>query len=232
VAIETMVVGEMRVARAEVPEATRQQRRPLVYAPGLNLVGGADDRLLAETSERLAQLCRLEVIGVNPPGVGSADGVFDATRAIEAVDALISTLGPEPPILLGFGLIGLVLLAASSRAAAIATIDPLVDPFDSDDLARLGVRVGTQGTGPLAHALATVHPPASWLVISQADVELPDPVGLAALMSAHNPEVHRIFATEARLHADPRTWALVVGWIERAPWQQPAIAPAPEGPAP
>jgi hypothetical protein len=231
VAVETMTVGEMRIARAEVPEATRQQRNPLLYAPGLNLVGGASDQLLAESTERLAQLCRLEVIGVNPPGVGAADGAFVPTEAIGSVRDLMATLGPEPPILLGFGLIGLVLLVASDQAAAVATIDPLADPFDHAGLADLGVRVGEEGATSLAGILPTARPPASWLVINQADRNLPDPVGLDALMSAHSPEVHRIFATEQRLHADPRTWALVLGWIERAPWQQPP-RPAPEVPTP
>ncbi len=211
---------------ATVKESTTPGRPSLLFCAGIadTDIGGSSDRVLQDSAEKLSFYCRTEVIGFNPHGVGDADGVLAPDRLLSDLESIASFLAPRPLVMIGFGLVGIAMLACrhEPEVVGIVTVDPLVDQQSDEELSAMGVRLDPTCVFPVSDIPIHLDDyQGRWLAIVPGDRRRVDNLGFEQLVETYQPELHRIFATPSRLHNDPRPYALILGWLERELWTNP-----------
>jgi pimeloyl-ACP methyl ester carboxylesterase len=183
--------------------------------------------VLQEAVERFSFYCRTEVVGFNPHGIGDSEGTLSLPTLIADVENVVHYLAPRPLVLIGFGLVGYAMLACANveRVVGVVTVDPLVDQLTTAEIIALGVRAGSEASFPSTGVSIPTDPGLGrWMLIAPGDKMRDDSLGIDRLIQSRQPEVHRLYATSARLHNDPRPYALILGWLERELWTDPSIS--------
>ena len=206
------------------PATVHDGRPALVVSFGLTNtgIGGPQAKVLSEFAERMAMLTGMEVYAFNPHGVGESGGELSYDGLVADVRLAVDSVPSATCILVGFGAVfaGMVAAAvASSRVVGLVGID-LNELIDSEllrtHLEEFGTRLEAGETlGRFGIEAQRQLPNCPALLVERA--ETPQAV-YREFSSALQAEVHRVVAMSERMQYDPRTYAILLGWLERTTW--------------
>ncbi len=225
-----MAISEIPCGDGSMPvvvgnPATAHEGRPaLLVSFGFTNTGsgGPQTKVLSEFAERIAMLTGMEVYAFNPHGVGESGGELSYAGLVADVRLALDAVPSEMCVLVGFGAVfaAMVAVAASdSRAVGLVAID--LDELVDGDLLRshlreFGVRVKPgEEFETFSTAVSGQLPTCPVLLIVRAEAPAASYRELSIALQA---EVHRVVAMAERMQYDPRTYAIVLGWLERTAW--------------
>ncbi|MHB8189723.1 MAG: hypothetical protein ACYDHP_04745 [Ferrimicrobium sp.] len=192
--------------------------------------GAPSASVIAEFAERLSSLTGLEVVAFTPRGTGQVPGTLSWRSLVEDVISVVDLAGKGSVILAGFGVVGAAMVAVAAitpTITGVATIDGWAVPSESvrDWLLGYGVRLDEDAF--VGEDLLKWESQ-SWMAVARS-VEVPWLLVVPSLAYeserlyydtvvavAARAELHRVGAVGDRLQDDPRSYAILLGWLERS----------------
>jgi len=219
-------LGGVRVAKA----APATVAAPLVVVASLGTVatgtGGPPWEIVVGFAERLSGLVGLEVWAFTPSGTGEENGELSFCTMVEDIAAVVADLSASHVVLVGFGVVARAMATYGldhMDLAGVALFEPSARVEGlREELKDQGVRLsqgGFQGHdlevySALETGEKTVNTP--WLVVAGTQAFEKYETSMADMSQrSRRAEVHRVGAVGDRLQDDPRTYAILLGWLER-----------------
>ncbi len=188
--------------------------------------GGAPFEVVSDFADRLSGLVGLEVWAFTPHGTGDEQGEFSFSGTLEDIASVMEGLEASSVVLVGFGVVGRAMATfATARVdvAGVALLDPPVSTQGlRAELTGQGVRLSQRGLvgqdlesySALEEEERAVSSPLLIVAGSGAGKDREDVITDISRRS-RRAEVHRVAGAGDRLQDDPRTYAILLGWLER-----------------